>query len=383
MDRRDYENSLVKQSKVCQQTVEAVMNNIDYQALGEVMPIKEIFDAQKIIITGMGDSWLAGVAMKPVFEAVAKVETDAMRAIEFSRHLSSKQLGFSPNTPMVIGISVSGNPARVAECLQRADHYGANTILITDQPNSPSAQVARHVLHVGLPEGTPYGPGANSYIGSLVALTLMALRIGRVKNTISQNQYEDMKKAIMDYTVEVCAKMESFADQAFELAQTWKDLKAYDFIGDYADYATAFFGSAKVLEAFGGYTTYDDSEDWCHINFFLKHPETIGRVVIANSDTPSFNRLKETMAAIEKLESPCMVVTDADKSEFPASFNVFTFPKPRYFWLAPIMQHWAFDLVADYICELNGITQFRRDMPAFDTEIGKKRLRGGTEIVIV
>ena len=44
--------------------------------------------------------------------------------------------------------------------------------------------------------------------------------------------------------------------------------KILEFIGDGADYATAFFGSAKMVESFGGLTTYDDSEDWNHINFF-------------------------------------------------------------------------------------------------------------------
>ena len=192
MDRKDYEDSLAQQSWLSEETVKAVVNAVDYKALHDAMPIKEIFDAQKIIITGMGDSYCAGIAVKPIFEKVAKVETEVWRAIEFSRIMSSKQLGFSPNTPMVIGISVSGNPARVQECLERANHYHANTILVTDQPSSPTAQVARHVVYAGLPEGTPYGPGANSYIGSLVSLALMAIRIGRAKGTINQNEWEDM-----------------------------------------------------------------------------------------------------------------------------------------------------------------------------------------------
>ena len=115
MDRKDYEDSLAQQSWLSEETVKAVVNAVDYKALHDAMPIKEIFDAQKIIITGMGDSYCAGIAVKPIFEKVAKVETEVWRAIEFSRIMSSKQLGFSPNTPMVIGISVSGNPARVQE----------------------------------------------------------------------------------------------------------------------------------------------------------------------------------------------------------------------------------------------------------------------------
>ena len=162
--------------------------------------------------------------------------------------------------------------------------------------------------------------------------------------------------------------MDRIAQKAFEIAMKWHKLKAIDFIGDYGDYATAFFGSAKVLETFGGYTTYDDSEDWCHINFFIRDSRNIGRMVVANGDTPSYGRLKETMWAIEQLESPCMVVTDMPKEESPESFDVVTFPKAAHFWLNPLMQHFAFDLVAGYVEAIENIPQFRSDMEEFHQE---------------
>ncbi|MGI5888115.1 MAG: SIS domain-containing protein [Oscillospiraceae bacterium] len=383
MNRKDYECSLAQQSWVCSDVVRSVLETVRNGQLGDVLPAKEIFDAQKIIITGCGDSYCAGLAMQPVFEKVAGVRTEVWRCIEFSRIMSSKQLGYSPNTPMVIGISVSGNPARVQEALERANKYHANTILITDRPDSPTAKIARHVMYMGLPEGTPYGPGANSYIGSIICLMVMAIRIGRARNRISQNEWADINAEIQKYADEFQGRMEEYNDTAFRIAGIWKDLKAYDFIGDYADYATAFMGSAKVLEAFGGYTTYDDSEDWNHINFFLKEPEKIGRVIVANSDTPSFNRLKETANTVKLLGSPAIVVTDTAADEFPEGFEVFTTPKPKYSWMEPMMQHWCFALVADYISTLKGIQQFRRDDPIWQSDLGSNRLRGRTEIKIV
>ena len=317
MNKKDYGNSLVRQAYVAADVVKAVCEHISYRRLHDVLPMKEIMDAQKVILTGCGDSWLAGIAAQPVFEGVAKIDCDAMRNIDFTRHLSGKALGFSPNTPMVIGVSVGGNKARPIEAIERAAHYHANSIAITGAPDSVFAKAARHVLTLGLPEGGEYGPGSNSYAASIVAMDLIALRMARARNTVSQNEYEDMKKAIIDYADEFQAKVPEFDDKAFAIAQKFKDMRCIDFIGYDADYATAFFGNAKVLEAYGGYTTYDDSEDWNHINYFLRDPETIARVVVANSETPSFGRIKETLLAIEKLGSPCLVITDADASEFP------------------------------------------------------------------
>lgn len=382
MDKKEFENSLVRQARVTRDMIRCVYDSVTAQ-LGEALPAKEIFDAQKIFITGCGDSWLAGVACKAAFESITKVETFAMRAIEFSRHLNGKNLGYSPNTPMVLVISFSGEATRAVECAIRASERGANTIAITNNPNSRLAKACRHTICVGLPEGGEYFPGATTYNASMTALLLVAMRMGRAKNTISGEDYLDMRQALLDYAEAVQAQVPAYEDEAFRLAQQWQNLRAVDFIGDYSDYATAFFGSAKIIETYGGYTTYDDSEDWCHINYFLSQPETIGRVVIANPSTPSFGRIQETLAAVKLLGSPCIVVSHGSKDLFDSSFHVFSMPEPRYFWLAPLLQHTPFNLVAGYIAALKGEAPFRMGMEAFATPLGQNRLNKGTEIKIV
>ena len=381
MNRNDFDNSLARQARRFEEYVKIVCDSVFPQA--EKLPVKEIWDAQKIFITGCGDSWLAGIAAKPAFESVTKIETNAPRAIDFSRALSNKNLGYSPNTPLVILISYSGTAARVIECAQRAVKYGANTIAITNNPESPLAKTCRYCIHVGLPEDGEYQPGLTTYNASMLALFAIALWIGRVRGKISPLEFEDIRKELISY-VSVCQKqIEGYEERAFEIAGKWKDLKAEDFIGDYADYATAYFGSAKVIETFGGYTTYDDSEDWCHINYFLADPERIGRVVITNKATPSFGRMLETIGAVKILKCPCMIVTDAEKEEFPEEMEVFTTPAPKYFWMAPLFQHIPFDFVAGYIAALKGAVGFRADDERYSSDLSKSRLKDGTQIVIV
>ena len=362
MDKKDFENSLTRQARDTEKMVRVVFDSVTAQ-LGQTLTTKEVFDAQKIFITGCGDSWLAGVACKAAFESITKVETHVMRAVEFSRHLNGKNLGYSPNTPMVLVISYSGEATRAVECALRATERGANTIAITNDPNSRLAKACRHTVCVGLPEGGEYFPGGTTYIASMTALMLIAMRVGRIRETISGETYLDMRQALLDYAHDFQKEVEGYTDRAFALAQTWKDLRAEDFIGDY--------------------TTYDDSEDWCHINYFLAQPETIGRVVITNPSTPSFGRMLETLNAVKLLESPCIVVSEGEKELFPESFAVFTTPKPRYFWLNPLLQHIPFSLVAGYIAAVKGEQPFRIGIPAFETELGKNRLKNGTAIKIL
>jgi glucosamine--fructose-6-phosphate aminotransferase (isomerizing) len=381
MNRNDYDNSLARQARRLEEYVKIVYESVFPQV--DQLPVKEIWDAQKIFITGCGDSWLAGIAAKPAFESVTKIETNAPRAIDFSRALSNKNLGYSPNTPLVILISYSGTAARVIECAKRASKYGANTIAITNNPNSPLAENCRYCIHVGLPEDGEYQPGLTTYNASMIALFAIALRIGRIRNKITPLEYEDMKKELLSFVSEAQKKVSEYEERAFETALKWKDLKAEDFIGDYGDYATAFFGSAKVIETFGGYTTYDDSEDWCHINYFLADPEKIGRVVINNESSPSYDRMLETINAVKILKSPCMIVSDAGKEAFPETMEVFTTVKPKYFWMNPLIQHIPFDFVAGYIAALKGETGFRADDERYNSDLAKTRLKSGTQIVII
>ncbi|MBR4421645.1 MAG: hypothetical protein IKS69_03835, partial [Erysipelotrichaceae bacterium] len=66
MDRKNYDNSLLRQSLRLEEYVNIVYRNVLPQV--NKIPVKEIWDAQKIFITGCGDSWLAGIAAKPAFE---------------------------------------------------------------------------------------------------------------------------------------------------------------------------------------------------------------------------------------------------------------------------------------------------------------------------
>ena len=361
MNKQDYENSLVRQSRQLVGCAAHITESIERQ-VGSVLSPEEIAGTAKAIIVGCGDSWMAGLAAKVAFEGVARIETDAMRCVDFSRNYSAKLLGPSV---LVIGVSVSGSVSRVAEALQRANFYGANTLAVTANESSLLAKSAKHVLRVDLPPDLERGPGANNYVGSLIGLAQLALHMAKERNHISPSECDAMRGSIVDYIAETARHLEAYEDLAFDTAQRWAKLKAYDFIGDYGDYATAFFGSAKILETFGGYTTYDDSEDWNHINYYLAEPERIGRVVVANAESPSFSRLRENIGLIGILKSPCVVVGNCDESVIPPGFVLFKTPAAKYLWLYPFVQHIPLGLVAGYIARIRGENNATQDVPAF------------------
>lgn len=346
----------------------------------DVLSMKEIYDIKRVIVTGCGDSYMAGIAMKPAFEKLTGLRTDVMRMIEFNRHLDSGELGQTPGNPLVIIISVSGGFARVIEAAKRGTKYGAMTLAVTDRPESPMAKECRKVLKMDIPL-MGEGVGASSYVSTSTTMLHLAARIGYVRGVIGEADVQDIRDSLVSFCKSYQDIMPKLDDQMWELANRWKDLDRFDFVGDAADFATAFFGAAKMVETFGAMCSWDDSEDWCHIGFFARNPKTIGTGLVANPYSPSFSRCLETAKGMSLLHRPTLVVTTAEKSAFPEGLDVCTLPAAKYDFINPIMQNVAFGLLAARLYPLKGIEPFRAGDTDFD--LGGYNGRDSSEVEIV
>ncbi len=310
MNKKDYESAMVRQAKGLSDFGKALDESFSMDKMAGLLPNNEIFSAMNVIITGCGDSYMAGIAMKPVFEKLAGVKVDVQKNIEFTRHYDSSRLGSNPGDPLVIVISNSGGVSRVVEAVERANKYGANTLAVTNNPTSPVGSAAKRVFNLELPELEP-APGVLTYVASTAALAMIALRIGWVKGKVGPADFDKYRKAIFAHIAEYESVIDSIDDKMFEMAQVWKDYKAYDFLGDGSDFATAFFGAAKIVECFGGICSWDDYENWCHVGNFFREPEKIGTAVVISEASPSFGSAVETIKHAVHLERPLMILTDA------------------------------------------------------------------------
>ena len=155
--------------------------------------------------------------------------------------------------------------------------------------------------------------------------------------------------------------LEKIDDQIFEVAQRFTSCETYDFLGDGVEFASAFFGGAKFLECPGALSSWDDSEDWCHVGYFLKNPEKVGTVIMADKHAPDFSRVVETIGSAKKIGRPVLVVTNADKGDFIDGVDVCTLPDAPagYEWLLPLMDYCPASLLAGYVAALRGIVYFR------------------------
>lgn len=354
-----YSNALARQIKQLPDYMEQINKNVAFIPLMECISMKEIRDIKRIILTGCGDSYLAGIAMKPVMEEITGLDVEVCRSIDFSRFYREDRLGRRPNDPLVVLISISGNISRILEAARRARIHGANTLAITDSLQTSLAKECAHVLALNTPP-TERAPGCGSYIASCFALLGLSIRIGRVNAAFIPPE-EDLYRAIaMDYIRSYTPEVfDRIAGEMYELAQTWKNAKSIDFVGDGGSFASAQFSAWKCVESYGGLTSCDDSENWLHENYLLAEPERIPAVVFAPSKSPSLGRISETVEEMCRIGRNVLIVTDDKENHFTSDAKVCRIPTCEDYRYAPLMEHVPALFLASYLGEMLGRHYFR------------------------
>ena len=366
MNKLEWDNPVRRQVFSLPGLVEEQLQSAFGPGLKELISMAELFDVRKIILTGAGDSYAAAIAMAPVIEKYCDCfGVQVMRAIEFTRFLSKGDIGIGePNSPLVVAISAGGGTARIVEVLKKANQVGAFSVLLTNKADSAAAKEAKRVylLHTPSLPGND-SPGLRSYFASQIGLIALAVRMGHVRGTLPPTAPGQFQAAVLDYVRRYeGAALEAIDDQMFALAEKWKEFERFDFVGDGVEYGSAFFGAAKFLECHGAAVSVDDSEDWCHVNYFVKNPETVGTVILADVDSPSYGRIVETANSARRIGRPVLVVTNGEGRAFDEGVEVCVLPKtPEGFsFLMPLMDFVPAAILAGYLAALKGEPFFRR-----------------------
>ena len=372
MEHNEYVSPLLEQIRNSVKDIHAIADNETFAFFKNCVAPEVLKGVGNVFITGCGDSYCAAIATKPVFEnadtstktgMVPGTPTKACRNIEFSRYLNTYG-GWEPLTldrNLLCVISISGSPARPNEAALRINEHGGKSIAFTANPAGKLAGNCQYVIPMTLLD-YDLAPNVTSYYSSVFSLMMFAFYLSTVKNQLTEEQAQACREGLLEYVDSYDeAVMERLSRQAFEMARQWEadGVDNMDFVGDGPDYATAFFGSAKMVEAFGGLTTSDDSEGWCHINYFLKDTDHIGTFIIANEDSPAFSRELETIRLACAFRKHVAVITDADESLFPENAVIFKVPKAKSLWMHPLMEHIPMDFVAGYIGCWRGLQPFR------------------------
>lgn len=363
MNQSAYDNDLRRQCislpELCDPQIAGVRRGLE-SALSD----EQLRSIHKIVVTGCGDSLMAARACIPAFNQFAGAfgaDFISTTAINAARYMPISPVQ-APST-LVIGVSCSGGPARIVELLRRANAKGCMTLAVTNNPDSPAAREAGAALIVNTPPFPNANPGLRNYYASLLGLYFLAARLGEVTGRSNPGATDALAQAVRAYTGAWRPLLEDIDGQMFQTAREWMHFDCFEYIGDHIQFCTAYFGAAKMVEVAGKMTCTEDSENWCHVNYFLKNPSRIGTVAVADVLANNRSRIAETVRQAAGVGRPLLLVTNGRRQDFgaPESVQVCQVPKtPAGFeFLLPLMDYLPLAVLAGYVSALTGEPFFR------------------------
>ena len=214
----------------------------DNIALSGFIDNKDRFlNAKRIIITACGTSWHAGLIAMYAIEEFAQIPVE----VEYSSEFRYRKPVINKDD-VVIAISQSGETADTLAAIQLAKQKGAFIFSICNVVGASIPRVSDSgcYTHVGPEIGVA---STKAFTAQVVALTMLALCIGKEKGTMSHEQYLNIVRElgqIPDKIERVLGQNKRIAD----FAKTFTYAQNFIYLGRGYNFPVAMEGALKLKE---------------------------------------------------------------------------------------------------------------------------------------
>ena len=214
----------------------------DNIALSGFIDNKERFlNAKRIIITACGTSWHAGLIAMYAIEEFAQIPVE----VEYSSEFRYRKPVINKDD-VVIAISQSGETADTLAAIQLAKSKGAFIFSICNVVGASIPRVSDSgcYTHVGPEIGVA---STKAFTAQVVALTMLALCIGKEKGTLNEEHYLKIVRElgqIPDKIERVLGQNKRIAD----VAKTFTYAQNFIYLGRGYNYPVAMEGALKLKE---------------------------------------------------------------------------------------------------------------------------------------
>jgi glucosamine--fructose-6-phosphate aminotransferase (isomerizing) len=203
--------------------------------------ITKFTNADRIIIVACGTSWHAGLVAEYVFEDLARIPVEVEYASEFRYRnpvITEKDV--------IIAISQSGETADTLAAIKLAKEKGAFVYGICNVVGSTISRETHSgtYTHAGPEIGVA---STKAFTTQITVLTLIALKLAKVKGTISQSDYMLHLRELATIPAHVTEALKS-DDKIKEIAKHFKDAANFLYLGRGYNFPVALEGALKLKE---------------------------------------------------------------------------------------------------------------------------------------
>jgi glucosamine--fructose-6-phosphate aminotransferase (isomerizing) len=195
----------------------------------------------RVTILACGTSWHAGLVGKFMIEQLARVHVD----VDYGSEYRYRQPIVTNNTLAVV-ITQSGETADTLAALREAKQAGASSISICNVVGSMATRETDGTIytHAGPEIGVA---STKAFTSQLVALYLLALRLGQVRGVLSPDASRPHVAALLQLP-QLLEQMLKLAPEVEEIASRFHTRTDFLYLGRGINYPIALEGALKLKE---------------------------------------------------------------------------------------------------------------------------------------
>ena len=305
---------------------------------------KQLRNIERIILTGCGTSYHAGLVGEYLIEELARIPVEVEYASEF-RYRNSPMNGRS----IVIGITQSGETADTLAAIRESKLKGIPSLAICNVVGSTIAREADGgvYLHAGQEIGVA---STKAFTNQVVVLAMLALHLGRMRH-LSAFQGAQVVESLKELP-EAVRQVLAIEAQVREIAMRYCNSPQILFMGRQYLYPVALEAALKMKEI-----SYIHSEGYPAAE--MKH----GPIALVDRDTPSvflisrglmFNKVMSNLEEVKARGGPVIAVASERISELSRKADeVIVVPKVAEY-LQPVVSNIPMQLFAYHMALLRG-----------------------------
>ncbi|ANM29904.1 glutamine amidotransferase [Acidobacteria bacterium Mor1] len=306
---------------------------------------EQLRQVERMAIIACGTSWHAGLVGKFLIERLAGVPVEVDYASEFRYR---QPLVDAKTLPVYI--SQSGETADTLAALREAKARGANTLGICNVQGSMLTREATGTIytHAGPEIGVA---STKAFTSQLVAITLLALRLGHARGKIADDEFMEIVK----HLYHIPAQMEQLlADDSEieQLAHSFQHYADFLYLGRGVNYPIALEGALKLKEI-----SYIHAEGYPAGE--MKHgpialiDEKMPVVALAPQDGV-FEKMLSNIEEVKARSGVVIAVTDGESEELKEKADAVLQVPPTHELLSPLLMVVPLQLLSYYIALLRG-----------------------------
>ncbi|MER3470419.1 MAG: glutamine--fructose-6-phosphate transaminase (isomerizing) [Chitinophagaceae bacterium] len=352
IEKGGYEHFMLKEIFEQPQTIhDCLRGRLDAEAgtitmSGIAKYAEQIMNANRIVMIACGTSWHAGLVAEYIFEELCRINVEVEYASEFRYRNPVVNKG-----DVIIAISQSGETADTLVAIENAKSKGAIILGVVNVVGSSIARVsdAGAYTHAGPEIGVA---STKAFTAQLVVLTMIALKIGYEKGTISPDRYINLLKELEAIPEKVFTLLEQ-QEQIKTLAEKYKDAHDFLYLGRGYNFPVALEGALKLKEI-----SYIHAEGYPAAE--MKHgpialvDEILPVVMIATKDS-YHEKIISNMQEIKARKGKVIaVITEGDDQSTTLADDVIVVPEADEI-VAPMLSVIPMQLLAYYIGVAKGL----------------------------